>query len=219
MAGINLLVHVKLLFIAMLLFGCATTAAVELKPTIDNLPTISKIPLSVRTYYSRELRSYMYESVHMYASVHWLPLCQGIVLPLGQASVTLFERLFPIIFHSAVTLEAPPAILPGKEQPSIIIEPDIEEVQCARSAQAKHVEITYHFSLYTPGGEALGYWNVTGRGEAKDGFFEDPNTTAGRAADLAMEDAARKIAIEFKDIPAVRRLLQEPTPQSDPKQT
>jgi len=151
MAGINLLVHAKLLFIAMLLFGCATTVAmppkpVELKPTVDNLPIVSRIPLSVSLYYSPELRSYMYESVHMYASTHWLPLCQGIVLPLGPASVTFFEGLFPILFHNAVTLEGPPALLAGKEQLSLIIEPDIEEVRCAHSAKAKHV-VSDHVKL------------------------------------------------------------------------
>ncbi len=161
----------------------------------------------------------MYESVHMYASVDWRPLCRGIVLPLGQAGVTLLERLFAIGFDNAVTLEGRPIILPGKEELSLIIEADIEEVQCTRSDQAKHVEITYHFSLYSPSEEALGYWNVSGRGEAQHRFFEDPNTTAGRAADLAMEDAAKKIAIQFWEIPAVRRLLQEMAPHSNLKQT
>ena len=201
MPGLKLPGYLRLLVIAILLSGCTTT--VPLKPTVDHVPSFPKMPLSAGIYYSPELRSYMYESVH------WLTFCQGIVFPLGQASVTLLERLFPIMFHNAVTLESRPTLLPSTAKLSLIIEPDIEEVQCAYGDWAYSVEITYHFFLYSPSGEALGYWLVTGRGEAKLGIFEDPDTTAGKAADLAMEDAASKIAIQFRDIPAVQRLLQE----------
>ena len=207
MAGLKLPGHLKFLAFAILLANCATTVA--LNPKVDRLPSLPKIPLSVGVYYSPELRSYMYESVHMYASDNWLPfsLCRGIVLPLGQAGATLFERLFPIIFDAAVTIETRASILPSK--PSLIIEPDIEEVQCTRNDKATHVHITYYISLYSPSGEALGYWSVTGRGETKERFFEGANSMAAKAAELAMEDAAGKMAIQFWNIPAVQRLLKE----------
>ena len=194
---VGLLELLRLLVIAILLSGCATT--VPLKPTVDHLPSISKIPLSVGIYYSPELRSYKYEND--------LPGCK--VAPLGQASVTLFERLFPMMFHSAVTLESRQDLLSNKTNLSLVIEPDIENAECTWSRGA-YLRITYHFTLYSPNGEALAYWGVMGWGMAEfQVVLYGPSPVSRKAAELAMEDAASKIAIQFGEIPAVKRLLQE----------
>lgn len=196
----------RLLVIAILFSGCGTTT-VALKPTVDHLPGASKIPISVGVYYSPELRSYKYE---VGSHLQWCKVGASLyVLPIGQASVILFERLFPVMFRNAITLETPPT---AKSSESLVIEPDIENVECSTWPQGVNplkFEITYHFTLYSSKGEASGYWNVTGRGEYQGGVFTDLETIIGNAADLAMEDAARNIATEFRDIPAVTRLLQE----------
>ena len=202
----RLLGPLVLLVMAILLSGCGLmTFAVPLKPTVDHLPSASKIPLSVSIYYSPELRSYKYE----FGSQVWCNLRRPLyVLPIGQASVTLFERLFSVMFHNTVTLESLP---PAKPNLSVIIEPDIENVECEWPDGSKPIifQITYHFTLYSPTGEALAYWNVTGRGESTGGIFTNRDTKMGNAAELAMEDAARKIATQLRDIPAVARLLHE----------
>ena len=67
-----------------------------------------------------------------------------------------------------------------------------------------------HIHVYSPNGEALAYWGVTGSGKVEfHVYLFPPNPDAGKAAELAMEDAASKIAIQFREIPAVKRLLQE----------
>src|SRR5262245_17217750 len=68
-----------LFVIAIHLSGCVTAA--PLNPTIDHLPSVSKIPLSVGVYYSPAFRSYKYE-------IGQLPACKT---TFGQASMTLFE--------------------------------------------------------------------------------------------------------------------------------
>ena len=146
---VGLLGLLGLLIIAIALSGCSAT--IQLNPTVDHLPSVSKIPLSVGIYYSPELRSYKYEND--------LPGCK--VAPLGQASVTLFERLFPMMFHSAVTLESRQDLLSNKTNLSLVIEPDIENAECTWSRGA-YLRITYHFTLYSPNGEALAYWGVMG---------------------------------------------------------
>ena len=50
---------------------------------------------------------------------------------------------------------------------------------------------------------------LTGEAESEWSGWWPGVYTASEAATLAMEDAAKKIAAEFRDIPAVKRLLQE----------
>ena len=192
---VGLLGPLELLVIAILLSGCATT--VPLKPTVDHLPSVSKIPLSVGIYYSPELRSYKYEVAQPGNS------CLGTPVLVGQLSVSLFERLFLMMFHSTVTLESRQTLLSTKANLSLVIEPDIEDIKCDAFPKSYTVKITYHFTLYSPNGELLAHWNVTGWGHPKRGF------DSRKTAELAMQDAADRIAIQFREIPAVKRLLQE----------
>jgi hypothetical protein len=188
-----------LLVIVIHLSGCAPQ--LPLKPTVDHLQNISKIPLEVAIYYSPVFRAYELA----------LASCLGpaAVLHLGPHSVSLFEKLFPMMFSSAVTLDRRSTLLANKTTPSLIIQPDIENLNCARLGRTLYgVTITYHFTLYSSSGEPLGIWNVTGRAESQWNTWWPATYAVGDAATLAMQDAAKRIAAEFRDIPAVQKSLQ-----------
>jgi hypothetical protein len=71
--------------VAVWLVGCTHTV-----PIFDPLPEGTQVPVAVGVYYSAEFRTYQHTGVK---GDRW-------VFPLGPASVTLFDQVFPRVFAS-----------------------------------------------------------------------------------------------------------------------
>lgn len=184
-----------------LMLGCAHT--IPLKATVDPPSSSVQIPLAVGVYYSPEFQAY--EHIGSRGGDRW-------IFPLGQASVALFDRVFPIIFESIVPVSS--RLIHAAEGPKLaaVVEPRIEEFNFNipfLKTSIYTAEITYRFTLYSPQGDPFASWTVKGVGEKQGKFSFESARWPGEAADLAMQDAATKFMTGFRQVPEVRGWLRQ----------
>ncbi len=187
------LLHVSLV-IAVTLYGCAVT----LKPIVDLPPSVPRIQKTVGVYQSPEFSNYQQT-----AKVYNAPDQK---IPLGPASVSLFQELFSKAFDKVVWLESLPPITTGAPQISAVIEPQVDAFQVFSQRVGNDykawAEIHYKFTVYNPGGEVLTSWMVEGVGESTAADM------LGKAVNYAMQEAAWRFITSFNDIPEAKRWLQ-----------
>lgn len=185
------LLHASL-FVLVALCGCATpVATVELKSTVDLPQSVPQVQLTVGVYQSPEFRAYELAT-------------KSYRIPVGQASTSLFQELFPKTFKKVVWVESLPPISTGELQLSAVIEPQIDAFQLytlvvGRSFKA-WAEIHYGFTVYSPDGAVLASWTVKGGGESTGGI--------GRTVNYAMQEAAWRFITSFNDVPEAKRWVQ-----------
>ncbi len=184
------------LIVALMLCGCT----VSLKPTVDLPPSVPRIQKTVGVYQSPEFRSYEVSAAEFNAYK----------FPVGQASVSLFQELFPKAFDKVVWLESLPASTTGASQLSAVIEPKVDAFQFfsrrVGNGYKAWAEINYRFTVYTQGGGVLASWTVEGVGESSAGSTEA--NTLGKAVNYAMQDAAWRFIQSFNEVPEAKRWLQ-----------
>ncbi|MGH7303431.1 MAG: hypothetical protein ACRELZ_09085 [Candidatus Rokuibacteriota bacterium] len=192
---------VSALFAAAIVSGCAFTTVIPLKATINNPPSVTQVPVAVGIHYGPEFRTYEY-------SRHKL------VVPVGEASVTLLDRALPMLFERIVRVSSTAPLADGGAKLAAVIEPKIEEVEFDRppvvvSLADVTAVVGYRFTFYSPQGTPLASWKVRGVGTPSPGWFVWKTEPFSKAMDLALEDAAKKFVTGFRDVPEVRRWLQE----------
>jgi hypothetical protein len=185
-----------MLFVA----ACTIKYTIELNPDIRNPPTFDKLPLTIGVYYSTEFKNYEFRrKVHP----------KLLVIPAGKGSVAFFDKVLPIMFGNVVQLKTWP--IPRQENPELsgILIPSIQTLEFYGVEGFLRAEIVYQFTLYSSDGQSIASWNVKGIGMRKLGFeFTSPETRIGQATDFAMQDAAVKFIIKFREIPEVQKWLQ-----------
>jgi len=127
---------------------------------------------------------------------------------LGEPSVRLLHEALALVFSEVV--ESPrPASGPGlRSDLAGVIEPRIISAgfQWSRSFPT---HVTYGFTLYSPGGEPVASWAVTGsNSEPIANPLAAVSALRGKF-EQAMREAAWKLTSGFRDIPEVRRWLDE----------
>lgn len=181
-----------ILIFGVLLCGCATTVVtvVTIKPTVDLPQSIPQVPMTIGVYQSPEFRAYE-SAVKPYR------------FPVGQASASLFQEIFPKAFKKVVWVENPPPITKAEPQLSAVIEPRIDEFQfysLGVGGSFKWAEIRYGFTVYSPDGAKLASWTVKGGGES--------SLAMDQAVNYAMQEAAWRFITGFNDIPEAKRWAQ-----------
>jgi len=189
-----------LVLVAIPLSGCSHVC--PLKATIDAPPNLNKIPLTVGVFYNSDLRNYEHSRAIM--QHRW-------VVPIGNASVSLFDLALPMIFERVVNASSRPPYQEEKQKLAAVIEPTIEEFNFSVpfALGGYEAEISYRFTLYSLDGTPFASWTV--KGEGKRGTCFDCLTHArpiGEATDLAMQDAAKKFLVGFSEVPEVRLWLR-----------
>ncbi|MGO9613928.1 MAG: hypothetical protein ACLPX5_12955 [Dissulfurispiraceae bacterium] len=196
-------VTVRYFVIAALLCGC--THRVDLKPTVDQLPSVVKIPIEIGVYYSPAFQAdeYTIIIVKMFGPSTDI----RVVYPLGPASIALFDQALPAMFSKTTRVQGLPPLAPDGPKVVAVIEPTIErfDTMVMREPTVKKTEISYRFNIYSPGGELITSWTVEGRGRAAVKIFS--HVSKNESANLAMQDAAAKVMTEFIDFPGIRRWL------------
>ena len=97
-SGMEELVRVSfLLLVFLVIFGC--THAIPMKGTMETTPTTERVPLKLGVYYSPDFRNYKY--VGSRGGDRW-------EFPLGNTSVSLFDRVFSDMFTSARSVDSLP---------------------------------------------------------------------------------------------------------------
>lgn len=186
---------------AIALFGPGCTRTVTIASTFPS-PLIEPLPLQVGVYYNEALREYAHKEERSGAPTY--------VIQLGAAQVQLFNQLFEGLFEEAVLVGAIQASSSKVQAIDAIVEPKIEEYAFVTPRDNGwdyyEVSIRYQVSLYSPDGELLTSWPVTGYGRSRSKTFR-VSRSVDQATVSAMRDAAALMALEFKNTAAVRSLL------------
>jgi hypothetical protein len=171
------------------------------------------LPLRIGVYNSPEFQEFTYK--HHLTDIGW---------ELGKPSVRLFNEALGLLFVEVVDVPRPGsgsslrADLAGTIAPRIVSADAVyvsNEVASVgnRVLPIQPVQVTYGFTVYSPGGKPVASWEVTGRG--RQPVDNGGISTLKRNFELAMAEAARKLVNGFRDIPEVRQWLNEQGARKD----
>lgn len=182
------------------LSGCAHS--IPIKGTLHHPAATAKIPATFGVYYSPEFRNLKHSG--SWGGEVW-------TFPLGLASVKLFDQLFPLAFTSTIPVAGLPPASGSVPDAVAVIEPAVEAFDFTlpqRKTGSYTVEITYRFTLYSPNGDPVASWTVTGYGAKPGEAGVESERRLSEAANLALEDAANKFLTSFSDVPEVQQWLK-----------
>ena len=193
------------LLIALLAVGLSTACAhtIPMKPAFVSPPATTQVPVVVGIYYSQNFGQREDKIWRM--GDRW-------DFPLGPATVLVLEGVWKALFEGHRLVSAPPPLSAGEPEVTAVIEPSIEAFDFGLpflKSGTYTAEITYRFKLYAPDGTTLASWTVRGTGAKPGHFGFDFSRGPGEAAELAMQDAATKLAAAFRDVPEVRAWLRD----------
>lgn len=195
------------LALSALLPACTTVVplkVVPLKADTEFLPPSPiQVPLTVGLYYSPELSAYEHAVE--------LTVDERLIFPVGEATVRLFDELYPTLFTKTVSVNTRPPLPPSAPPAAAVLEPSIEAFNVKVGpflgrSNLCWAEVVYRFTVYSSSGQVLASWNVRGIGE-RSGLRSDQRLFAD-AVELAMRDAAQKLQTSFFDVPEARRWIK-----------
>ncbi len=186
------------LAVAAITSSCAPLLVPE--PVLVREPRPEPVPLHIGVYFPPELRSFTYR--------HHIP---DTTYVLGDPSVQLLNEALALLFTEVVEVPRPGSAPELRGDLAGIIEPRIISAgyQFGTQSSPYPTQITYGFTLYSPRGEPVAYWEVTGQGSESLGT---PLATVGikkRNFEHAMREAAWKFTSGLRDVPEVRQWLAE----------
>lgn len=176
-----------MLISASLFSGCSFKHTIKINPPLEELPEVAREPCCVGVYYSPDFRTY--EHRRTFGS-HWY------IAPLGEASVAMFDRVFPMVFEKVVQVTDLPPFLEKQDDIVAVIEPRIEAFHF-RLGLEKNSElccVTYRITVYTLDGVPVSSWIVKGKGAAS--YWDSP---VWNHINLDMQDAAIKFIKGFRE--------------------
>jgi hypothetical protein len=199
----------RILLIMATLFFSGCTFRSPLRGTMEQPPNVVKIPVTVGIYYSPEFSKYEHKEAMRGCCLN-NPTPHTWVVPLGEASVKIFDQAFPLLFDNAVHVSRRPPFPDNAPKLDAVIEPEIEKYSIPLPVEAVGnyaATITYRFTLYSDKGTPLASWLTSGEGNQNHECFYSKSglTTAGQATDAAIQDAVVKFMTGFTEVPGVRK--------------
>ncbi len=203
------ILSVLVLLAALISAGCVFSTP---EPVLIREPRPDPIPLRIGVHYSPEFQSFTYR--HHFSDTAWI---------LGEPSVKLIREALALLFIEVVEVPRPSSGTNLRGNLAGVIEPRIasaeavywseEHIKAGVAVQPVHVK--YGFTLYSPRGESVASWDVTGRGEEPNSNPLAAVSQLKRNFEHAMQKAAWKFTSGFRDIPEVRRWLAEQASRKD----
>ena len=183
------------------LAGCVATRF-EAQPNIPT-PLVTKIPLVVGLYVSAEFRDKVYEERRDGSDYS---------IAIGASQADGFTRLMGAMFERVAPVDATDAGARTDPQIRAVLEPVLEDFAFVTPSDSGSdvyaVSLRYRVNGYRPDGQLIDSWTFTGYGAAKNAsMLAGGSETLRAAVQLAMRDAAAKLATEFRDQAVVRGLL------------
>ena len=184
-----------------LLAGCGPTRF-EVQPDIPT-PLVTKIPVVVGVYVTPEFRDTVYQEKRDGGNYE---------IAIGKSQSEGFLRLMDAMFDRVVPVAATDAGASADPQIRGVIEPVLEDFAFVTPVDSGSdvyaVSLRYRFNGYRPDGQAMDSWTFTGYGAAaNEGMLGGGSDALKKAVQLAMRDAAAKLATEFREQALVRGLL------------
>jgi hypothetical protein len=183
------------------LAGCGPTRF-EAQPDIPT-PLVTKIPAVVGLYMAPEFRDKVYAEKRDGGDYS---------IAIGKAQADGFARLMDAMFDRVVLVDATDAGARTDPQIRGVIEPVLEDFAFVTPVDSGSdvyaVSLRYQVNGYRPDGQPIDSWTFTGYGAAANqGVLGNGSDALKKAVQLAMRDAAAKLATEFREQAVVRGLL------------
>jgi hypothetical protein len=198
------LAHPRLAHFGPVLLASALSACggVTIKPEANlPRPLIVPIPADVGLIIPAETRRYIDQETRF--GVDW-------TVELGPGEVRLMQDLFKDLFHHVQEFKSLPAAREGKDLKALF-ETRVDQYSFVTAQETKGryyaVTIRYRINLYTPQGEQVDSFTLTGYGNSlalgMSGGKPLMQATVG-----AMRDAAAKFLVQFPEQPAGQQLAR-----------
>ena len=179
--------------------GCSTSLVVNAEfpqPLVDPLPVRIGVLLD--------------ETLATYAHEEKIPKQASYSIQLGQANVSMLNRLFSSMFVTAEPVVALPLAAEEQGRLDAVIKPELErfefDVPVRRTDEFVEVWMQYQLRLYETDGRLITEWPVTGYGKAEHG---SRGAALNRATVVAMREVGAVISTEFSEQPDVEYWLEE----------
>jgi hypothetical protein len=188
-------------FALALLAGCGATQF-EAQPNIP-APLVTKIPVVVGLYIAPEFKDKVYAEKRDGGDY---------AIAIGKAQSEGFVRLMDAMFDRVIPVAATDAGARTDPQIRGVIEPVLEDFAFVTpmdsGSDVYAVSLKYRVTGYRPDGQVIDSWTFTGYGAAANtSMLGGGSEVLKKAVQLAMRDAAAKLATEFREQAVVRGLL------------
>lgn len=144
------------LLMTALIGGCSFTHQLTVESRTDGLPSTTKHPVSAGVYYTPQFANQEYQRA---VGPHiW-------VVPIGAASVRLFDDLYPRVFDKAIKISnLSPEELSAKGI-DVVIAPSLEhfDFRTGMDADSDRYSVSYRMTLYNNQGVPVASWIVLGK--------------------------------------------------------
>lgn len=194
--------------------GTVCVSCTKSVPIADSFPSpvIEPLPLDVGLHYNEALQKFTYQKASSGGTKYKVEL--------GPSHLKLFERLFGSMFQNVTPVHDVESASSNVHDIDAIIVPTIDEYVINtpddNGTDYYEVSIRYQISVYSPHGELITSWPVTGYGKSRAHKFKS-GQSVGKATTEAMRDAAALMAIEFREIPEVKRLMSKQSVDQEEK--
>ncbi len=179
-----------------LLAGCG---GVRVTPVTSlPAPLVEQEPVTIGVHYPEEFRNFTHSEERYQVKYEAV---------LGAAHVAKLDRLLGAMFQQVLNVDDPAA---GDSRVRFTLVPSFEDYAFLTprdvAGESYIVTIRYRIDVYSPEGQRLDGYVLTGYGRQKSGAMSGADPMK-RATELAMRDAAAKVATELLTQDTVKALL------------
>ena len=194
---------VTLVFVACL--AACGASQVIVSPILD-LPTplVEPLPVQIGVYYSQSFRNFVYDESKDSQGV------DDTSIHLGNAQISMFDRVFAAYFSRAQILERgePASKRAGLDA---VLVPQVVDVEYSvpRTSKAKIYEvwIKYQFDLLARDGSTIATWTMPVYGKTPTALLKSNDEAINLAAMMALRDSGAAFITGFSKVPEVAQWL------------
>lgn len=201
---------ILLVLVAMAGAGC--TQSMVLKPEADvPVPLATQLPLHVAVHYPEEFRNYVYVE-NTDDRQNWSIDC-------GESQVELFDTVLPSLFAQVSRADGIPYT--AESGVDAVLVPAVDQMQFALPHETRtdlyEAWIRYNITLYTPEGQEITQFALTGYGKSTTSLFESRDDGLNSAINAAFRDAGARLTLGFRNNQAVKPWLAAKQAEREPE--
>ena len=182
-------------------------------------PLIEPLPINVAVYYGNDFRSYKTVQTNDHPE-GFNKICN---IQLGQANIALFDYILSNAFKNVTSFKSFPNQRVNLKNIDLLLEPKITDYTYKAVELAEpeaSINITYEIKFYSPAGEQIGTWVISGKSYLPPRLHRDATTHLEtwyqkeqwwiiRLTQLAMREVAARFLTDFCNQKDIQKLFYE----------